>query len=151
VSDKEITKHFVVKSVYGALEEPRQWLLSQLRQYDYSENDIFAIHLALEEAFYNAIKHGNELNSDEKVRMDYVIQPEQVRILMTDEGPGFNPENVPDCRVGENLYKTEGRGILLMKSYMDEVRYNETGNSVEMIRYRHPDESLAPKEKVPKR
>ncbi|MHC4482106.1 MAG: ATP-binding protein, partial [Planctomycetota bacterium] len=49
---------------------------------------------------------------------------------------GFEPEKVPDPRSGENLYKAEGRGLFLMRSYMDEVSYNEHGNCVRMVRYK---------------
>ena len=55
---------------------------------------------------------------------------------MTDQGNGFDPETVPDPRRGENLYKKEGRGLLLMQSYMDIVEYNERGNHVHMVRYK---------------
>jgi anti-sigma regulatory factor (Ser/Thr protein kinase) len=55
---------------------------------------------------------------------------------MTDEGEGFDPEVIPDPRYGDNLYKPAGRGMLLMRSFMDVVEYNRQGNSVRMIRYR---------------
>jgi anti-sigma regulatory factor (Ser/Thr protein kinase) len=63
---------------------------------------------------------------------------------VTDEGGGFDPEVIPDPRYGDNLYKPAGRGMLLMRSFMDVVEYSKQGNSVLMIRYRekqHPAKS----------
>jgi serine/threonine-protein kinase RsbW len=136
-ADEATKRTMTIESTSAALEEVRQWLLSQLKEYQYCDNDIFAVHLAFEEAFYNAIKHGNKMDPDKKVKIDCLISSDKIEISMADAGCGFNPNSVPDCRTGENLYKTEGRGILLMRSYMDEVKFNETGNLVCMIRYRH--------------
>jgi serine/threonine-protein kinase RsbW len=55
---------------------------------------------------------------------------------VTDEGDGFDPGAVPDPRYGENLYKPEGRGLFLMRSYMDVVKFNERGNSVCMVKHK---------------
>ena len=94
------------------------------------------MHLALEEAFINAIKHGNKMEPSKAVKIDYSIEPDKIEICMTDEGEGFDPEVIPDPRYGDNLYKPAGRGMLLMRSFMDVVEYNKQGNSVRMIRYR---------------
>ena len=124
---EEATKRtVVVESTAAAMAEPRQWLLSQLEGHGYAQDDVFAVHLALEEAFYNAVKHGNRMDSTRQVKLEFVVGPEQVEVSMTDNGGGFDPNSVPDCRLGENLYKTEGRGILLMRSYMDVVEFNKT-------------------------
>ena len=64
---------------------------------------------------------------------------EKIEITMTDQGDGFDPGAVPDPRCAENLYRPEGRGLLLMRSYMDSVEFNECGNCVHMIR--HKEES----------
>ena len=64
----------------------------------------------------------------------------KVEIDIMDQGEGFNPETVPDPRLGQNLYKTAGRGLLLISSYMDVVEFNEQGNRVHMVRYKEkPD------------
>jgi serine/threonine-protein kinase RsbW len=133
----------LIESSMAAFEEPRQWLLHQLSRFGYGDDDVFAAHLAFQEAFYNAMKHGNKMNSKEKVKIDCLISSDRIEISMTDTGSGFDPDAVPDCRVGENLFKTEGRGLLLMRSYMDVVEFNEIGNSVHMVRYRHEANSPA--------
>lgn len=126
----------MIKSSSSGLSELREWLISQLNSYDYCENDTFAVRLALEEAFYNAVKHGNRMDPNKEVEISFSIDPEKVEIYMTDAGKGFNPNAVPDCRLKENLYKTEGRGLLLIRSYMDAVEFNEIGNSVHMVKHR---------------
>ncbi len=94
------------------------------------------MHLALQEAFINAVRHGNQMDPDKEVKIEYLVDPEKFEISVTDEGEGFDPEAVPDPRCGENLYKPNGRGLLLMRAYMDAVEYNEKGNRVRMVRYR---------------
>jgi len=122
----------VAPSILGVCSE----LLSELKANAFSEEDIFAVHLAVQEAFLNAIKHGNGMDVSKKVKIDYSVGTDSVEISMRDEGKGFDPEGVPDPRLGENLYKIEGRGLLLMRSYMDEVRFNRRGNCVHMVRYK---------------
>ena len=116
------------------MEQPCREILSTLEAGGFSQDDLFAVHLALEEAFLNAVKHGNRMNADKKVVLDYVVDHEKVEIRMTDEGPGFDPGRIPDPRVGNNLYRPAGRGLLLIRSYMHTVEYNERGNSLRMVR-----------------
>jgi len=125
-----------IESTSSAIYEVCDWILPKLEANNFSQEDIFAIHLALEEALINAIKHGNKMNPDKEVKIEYLVSPDKVEISMADEGNGFNPEAVPDPRLGENLYKNEGRGLLLMQSYMDVVEFNERGNLVRMVRYK---------------
>lgn len=102
----------------------------------YTEHDIFAIKLALEEALVNAIKHGNQLDPDKRVFVVYSVTPERFDIRITDEGAGFNPEDVPDPTAIENLERPCGRGLLLMRGFMTEVEYHGRGNVVTMAKVR---------------
>jgi serine/threonine-protein kinase RsbW len=76
------------------------------------------------------------MNSDKEVKIDYLVGLDKFEISMMDEGEGFDPNAIPDPRYGENLYKINGRGLLLMHSYMDVVEFNDRGNGVRMIRYK---------------
>ncbi len=106
----------------------------------YSEASRFAVRLAIEEAIVNAFKHGHKtLNKSETITVEYEVSPEVISIVVTDKGPGFAPEAVPDPTAEENLMKTSGRGLLLMRAYMTEVSHNEAGNQIRM-RYVRPDE-----------
>jgi len=102
----------------------------------YTEHDIFAIKLALEEALVNAIKHGNQMDPDKRVFVVYRVTPERFDIRITDEGAGFNPEDVPDPTAIENLERPCGRGLLLMRGFMTEVEYHGKGNVVSMSKVR---------------
>ena len=102
----------------------------------YSEHDIFSIKLALEEALVNAIKHGNQMDPDKRVFVTYKITPNRFEIRITDEGEGFNPEDVPDPTAIENIERPCGRGLLLMRGFMTEVEYHPPGNSVSMAKVR---------------
>ncbi len=126
----------VVESEPSALGRPCRQILSALQAKGFSQDDVFAVHLALEEAFLNAVKHGNRMDSAKKVKVEYTVDEEKVEICVTDEGEGFNPSMIPDPRVGENLYRPEGRGLLLISSYMHTVEYSTRGNSLRMVRYK---------------
>ncbi len=129
-----------VESEPSAINDIYGRIMSSLKGNGFSEEDIFAVHLAMEEAFLNAIKHGNKMDAGKKVRIDYSVGLDKVEISLTDQGEGFNPETVPDPRFGENLYKLAGRGLLLINSYMDVVEFNKHGNCVRMVRYKEkPD------------
>jgi serine/threonine-protein kinase RsbW len=99
-----------------------------------SEHDIFSIRLALEEALVNAIKHGNHMDRSKKVHIAYHVLPERFEVHITDEGIGFDPYDVPDPTAVENLERPCGRGLMLMRYYMNEVSFNERGNSVRMVK-----------------
>lgn len=133
-SEKQLSRSLVVQSMPFAVEGVRDEILEGLKQSGFSEEDVFSVHLAVEEAFINAIDHGNDMDPDKNIEIQYKIESDHVEITVTDEGPGFDPNVVPDPRCGDNLYKANGRGLLLMRAYMDSVEFNETGNSVHMIR-----------------
>lgn len=111
-------------------------LLTQLDRAEWATHDCFGIHLAAEEAIVNAIKHGNKQDPNKSVQVDMRVGKERVLIHITDEGPGFKPDDVPDPTLDENLDVPSGRGVMLIKAYMTEVSYNEKGNSVKMVKNR---------------
>lgn len=103
----------------------------------YSEHDIFAIKLAVEEALVNAIKHGNQMDPDKRVVVSYQITPERFDVRITDEGPGFNPDDVPDPTDPGNIERPCGRGLLLIRGFMTDVQYHGRGNVVSMSKLRN--------------
>jgi serine/threonine-protein kinase RsbW len=110
----------------------QQLIIDELQACRIGERDIFGIRLALEEALVNAIKHGNQLDRTKKVRIAYHVDSETFFISIRDEGPGFNPEDIPDPTLEENLERSCGRGLMLMRHYMTEVRFVDKGNEVVM-------------------
>ncbi len=123
------------------------------------EVDRLRVGIAVEEALLNALYHGNlEVSSELKERdpnlfeetarqrcqeepyrnrhifIDALVSREQARFVIRDEGPGFNPKTLPDPTDIANLEKPSGRGILLMRSFMDEISFNEQGNQVTLVK-----------------
>jgi len=96
--------------------------------------------IALDEAFVNAVKHGNKHDHTKLVRITADLSAKEARFTVEDEGEGFDVNAIPDPRDPENLFKTSGRGVLLMYNIMDEVAYNERGNRLTMVK--RPDASL---------
>lgn len=88
--------------------------------------------MAMEEALMNAIHHGNQCAEDKEVHVRIEIWSHQFYSCITDQGCGFDPTELPDPTSEENLEKDSGRGVMLMKSFVDEVIYNDKGNSVEL-------------------
>ena len=105
-------------------------LLEQLGLFGWSPEEIFAVHLAAEEALVNAAVHGNKLDPLKRVHVECEVSSDLIRLTVTDEGPGFDPEAVPDCTLAERLECASGRGVMLMRSFMNRVEYNAKGNSV---------------------
>jgi serine/threonine-protein kinase RsbW len=103
-----------------------------LKAHHFSERDVFCVRLALEEALVNAIKHGNQMDRAKKVRVAYRVDAEHFEVRIRDEGGGFNPGDVPDPVAAENLERPCGRGLLLMRHYMNEVDFVPPGNTVHM-------------------
>jgi CheY-like chemotaxis protein/anti-sigma regulatory factor (Ser/Thr protein kinase) len=127
------------------------------------EAGVIRVCIALEEALRNAMYHGNlELTSDQR-EGDPVVYQELIddrtqrqpyasrtlsvmvdvtadsgRFVIRDQGPGFDPNKLPDPTDPENIEKVSGRGLLLMRTFMDEVTFNETGNQVTMIKRAAP-------------
>jgi serine/threonine-protein kinase RsbW len=111
-------------------------IVGQINPNDFSQEEIFDIRLAIEEAIINAVEHGNRRDPLKHITVEYSIAPDTIEISITDEGCGFTPDAVPDPREDENIHNVTGRGIMLMRAYMDTVEYNERGNCVRMIKHR---------------
>lgn len=108
-----------------------------LNEADYTEREMFAIRLALEEALVNAIKHGNQLDPNKHVHIHYSVTRDKFDVRIRDEGPGFEPEAVPDPTDPANLERPCGRGLLLMRHYMNHVEYSDRGRALHMFKLRN--------------
>lgn len=106
------------------------------RKLGYGAASQFAIQLAMDEAMMNAIEHGNHAQPDRHVQVEYQISPDRIVVSICDEGTGFDVQGVPDPTDDEHIERTHGRGVMLMRAYMTEVRYNEQGNCVTLIKER---------------
>lgn len=111
-------------------------LLKEAQARGFSREALFAIRLALDEALTNAIRHGNGNDPSKTVTVEVQCSEQRLEISICDEGPGFAPQHLPDPTAIENLERPHGRGVMLMRAYMTDVRFNETGNCVTLIKER---------------
>jgi len=125
-----------IPSRSGAGRQVRREVLQQLKRQKWLKHDVFGIHLALEEALVNAIRHGNTLDAAKTVHVQCRVSDDLVQIEVTDQGAGFNPAALPDPTDNEHRVIPGGRGVLLMRRFMDRVQFNEKGNGVLMEKRR---------------
>lgn len=92
------------------------------------------LFVALDEAFVNAVKHGNKFDTQKLVRITADISPQEARFTIEDEGEGFDVNSIPDPLDPTNLFKSSGRGVLFIYNIMDEVEYNDRGNRLTMVK-----------------
>ncbi len=109
-------------------QEVQERIVALMEKYEFTKRDVFSTRLALEEGIINAIKHGNRMDAAKTVKIQWGISSELVKVVISDEGEGFVPEEVPDPTADENLERPCGRGIMLMRAFMDTLVYNEVGN-----------------------
>jgi len=94
-----------------------------LRERNISEDTIADLAIAVSELVNNAIRHGNKERHDKKVILSLYKDHREIEISVTDEGEGFNPDNIPDPTIDENLLKPYGRGIFIARSMVDKIRF----------------------------
>jgi serine/threonine-protein kinase RsbW len=126
-------KEIVVKNDLLAAKNPEREILEAVKSCGYCENASFAVKLALEEAITNAYRHGNKSDPSKTITVRYRITDSEIEILIRDEGEGFEPSSVPDPTLPENIDRPHGRGIMLMRAYLDQVEYQERGNAVLLV------------------
>ncbi len=113
----------------------------------FDEEAVYWINMAVRESVANAVEHGNQYDPNKAVDVTFVLSPEHLHVSVRDRGEGFDPANLPDPLDPLNLLNPAGRGILYMRTFMDQVDYQthpEGGMIVSMVKSRQPkDSSLA--------
>lgn len=134
------SEHFevVIPSDTAKGQEVQERIVGRLEELNFPPRDVFGVRLALEEALVNAIKHGNGMDPDKTVTIQWKIDASSVLVEIEDQGPGFVIEDVPDPTAEENLERPCGRGIMLMRSFMSRVEFNDRGNRVILEKRRDP-------------
>ncbi|HEV7842117.1 MAG TPA: ATP-binding protein [Pyrinomonadaceae bacterium] len=117
-----------------------QYLIERVSHLGVIKPERSNLYVALDEAFVNAVKHGNKNNPSKLVRITAELSANECRFTVEDEGEGFNVQEIPDPCDPENLFKASGRGVLLIYNIMDEVKYNERGNRLTMVK--RPEDSF---------
>lgn len=111
-----------------------EYLLKRVEKLGVIKSEQSNLFVALDEAFVNAVKHGNKYDAAKLIRITAEVSREEARFTIEDEGEGFDVHNIPDPLDPENLFKTSGRGVLFIYNIMDEVKYNERGNRLTMVK-----------------
>jgi serine/threonine-protein kinase RsbW len=104
----------------------------------FDEDTASQIAMVAREAVINAILHGNKKDPAKHVQVSFELNDELLRIKIADQGPGLDPDTVPDPLAPENILRSSGRGIFLMRAIMDEVHFHQLdpGTEIEMIKHR---------------
>jgi serine/threonine-protein kinase RsbW len=146
VDDLKILPHvrekidFELPSDVSLMNGVLQYLIERVSQLGLIKPERSNLFVALDEAFVNAVKHGNHNDPRKLVRITAELSSKEARFTVEDEGEGFNVQEIPDPRDPANLFKASGRGVLLIYNIMDEVQYNERGNRLTMVK--RPEDSL---------
>ena len=111
-----------------------EYLLKRVEKLGVIKSEQSNLFVALDEAFVNAVKHGNKFDAKKLIRITAEVSKEEARFTIEDEGEGFDVNNIPDPLDPENLFKTSGRGVLFIYNIMDEVKYNDRGNRLTMVK-----------------
>lgn len=106
-------------------------------QIGFGDDEIMQISMAVREACVNAVLHGNAYDPAKKVKLDFETTSRDLVITIRDQGNGLDPARIPDPLAPENLLKTSGRGIFLIRSFMDEVQINpsHTGTEIKLVKH----------------
>ncbi len=126
----------IIKTIH-ARDEVEEFLAgceADLRANGWTEKEVFPIKLALEEALVNAIRHGNGDDHQKGVNIEVTLNHKSFHATVSDEGPGFNPDTLPEPLAPENLEQPGGRGVFLIRHYMTEVSFIPPGNKVKMTK-----------------
>lgn len=125
-------------STLESADSAEELALSAAERAGFGDEDLMKIGMAVRESMVNAVVHGNRYSEHKKVRFSVAHNTERFTVRIADEGEGFDFENLPDPLAPENLLRTSGRGIFLIRSFMDEfqIRHSETGGTeVTLIKY----------------
>jgi serine/threonine-protein kinase RsbW len=145
VDTKDAVQHmhenieFELPSAISLMHIVLEYLLKRVEKLGVIKSEQSNLYFSLDEAFVNAVKHGNKFDAEKLIRITAEVSKEEARFTIEDEGEGFDVHNIPDPLDPENLFKTSGRGVLFIYNIMDEVKYNERGNRLTMVKRSEPE------------
>lgn len=134
VQDLHENIEFEVPSALSLMHIVLEYLMKRVEKLGVVKSEQSNLFVALDEAFVNAVKHGNKFDARKLVRIVADVSRNEARFTIEDEGEGFDVNAIPDPLDPANLFKTSGRGVLFIYNIMDEVKYNERGNRLTMVK-----------------
>lgn len=120
-------EHRSYPSVPETVAEVDSFLDLRLREAGFPDDILADVAVSVSEVVNNAVIHGNRRDPEKQVVLELEIQPDRVRISVEDEGPGFDPDALPDPVASDNLMREVGRGLFIVRAYMDEVHFQKMG------------------------
>ena len=111
----------------------------------FDQDTVPNIVMAVREAAVNAVLHGNAYNPAKRMTASFEANPDCLIVRVQDQGPGFDPSSLPDPLAPENILRGSGRGIFLIRAFMDEVHFRQLlpGTELTLIKYRAPAQPAA--------
>lgn len=134
VRDLHENIEFELPSALSLMHIVLEYLIKRVEKLGVVKPEQSNLFIALDEAFVNAVKHGNKFDVEKLVRITAEVSSKEARFTIEDEGEGFDVHNIPDPLDPDNLFKTSGRGVLFIYNIMDEVAYNDRGNRLTMVK-----------------
>ena len=111
-------------------------ILDTMESLEYKEEDLFAVRIAIEEAIANAILHGHQGDRERIIEVQWSICKNKVAMVVCDSGRGYDESAVPDPTADENLTLPSGRGLAMIRAFMNQVTISDSGRRIEMTRER---------------
>ena len=135
----EQTVSYTLDSTLDTVDHAEEKATRIATELGFGDDEVMQISMAVREGAVNAVLHGNAYAPDKKVTLAFERTPEDLVITIRDQGKGIDLGNIPNPLAPENLLKTSGRGIFLMRSFMDvvEIRPSHTGTEVKLIKHVH--------------
>jgi serine/threonine-protein kinase RsbW len=109
-----------LESTLQSVDQAEELVMLEAGKAGFDEDDQHQIGMAVRECAVNAVVHGNRYNKNKKVHLEVDRTPQGIVVLIGDEGEGFDVNSIADPLAPENLLKQSGRGILLIRAFMDE-------------------------------
>ena len=130
---------YTLDSTLESVDSAEQKATQFATELGFTEEEILQISMAVREAAVNAVLHGNAYDPAKKVLLALESTGKDLVITIRDQGKGLDPSCIPDPLAPENLLKTSGRGIFLMRSFMDDVQIfpSQTGTEFKLIKHAH--------------
>ncbi|MCA1589303.1 MAG: ATP-binding protein [Acidobacteria bacterium] len=125
---------FELPSSISVMHSVLEYLMKRVEKLGVIKAEQSNLFVALDEAFVNAVKHGNKFDAKKLVRIAADVSRQEARFTIEDQGEGFDVNSIPDPLDPTNLFKASGRGVLFIYNIMDEVKYNERGNRLTMVK-----------------
>jgi serine/threonine-protein kinase RsbW len=125
-------------SALTSADQAEHLVLGVAQRMGFHEDDLHKIGMAVRECIVNAVVHGNRYNRRKRVHLSVLNGKDRLAIVVADEGEGFDPDSLPDPLAEPNLLQQSGRGIFLIRAFMDEFQIRQlspSGTEVKLVKY----------------